>query len=138
MALRTGKGRRAQHKREAHVTAHFVLEQTTTYQDFTERFVQPLQDLMVLTRRRQSEVDSITVLVPGEEEKWWDGQSLHVPKDVAVIERTHTDRPSSPGQDRPQIPMSLRAWGDSAPSFLAAWFRLRNELGGPPTCCSQP
>lgn len=129
--LTNREGRRAQHKREAHVTAHFVLEQTTTYQDFTERFVRPLQDLMVLTRRSQSEVDAITVLVPGEKEKWWDGKSRPVPKDVAVIERTRTDRPSSPGEARPQIPMPLRAWGESAPAFLTAWFRLRRELGGP-------
>lgn len=27
--------------------------------------------------------------------------------------------------------MPLRAWGESAPAFLTAWFRLRRELGGP-------
>ncbi|MBS1675811.1 MAG: hypothetical protein JST08_00350 [Actinobacteria bacterium] len=129
--LATREGRRTENKREAHVTAHFTIEQATTYQDFTERFVRPLQDLMVLTRRGQSEVDAITVLIPREEEKWWDEEPLRVPRDVAVIERTRTDRPSPPEQIRPQIPMPLRAWGGSAPAILAAWFRLRHELGGP-------
>jgi HEPN superfamily Apea-like protein/ApeA-like protein len=129
--LATREGRRTLNRREAHVTAHFVLEQATTYQDFTERFVRPLQDLMVLTRRSRSEVDAITVLMPREEQKWWDGEPLRVAETVGIIERTRTDRPAGPGHARPQIPMPLRAWGGSAPALLAAWFRLRHELGGP-------
>ena len=129
--LATREGRRTENKREAHVTAHFTLKETTNYQAFTERFVRPLQDLMVLTRRSQSEVDAITVLMPKEEERWWDPEPLRVAETVAIIERTRIDRPSGPVQDRPQIPMPLRAWGRSAPALLAAWFRLRKELGGP-------
>jgi hypothetical protein len=129
--LATREGRRTENKREAHVTAHFTLEEATTYRDFTERFVRPLQDLMVLARRSQSEVDAITVLMPKEEEKWWDPEPLRVAETVAIIERTRIDRPPGPRQDRPQIPMPLRAWGGSAPTLLASWFRLRHELGGP-------
>jgi hypothetical protein len=129
--LATREGRRTQNKREAHVTAHFTLEEATTYRDFTERFVRPLQDLMVLTRRSRSEVDAITVLMSREEDKWWDDEPLRVAETVGIIERTRTDRPSRPEHLRPQIPMPLRAWGGSAPTILAAWFRLRHELGGP-------
>lgn len=129
--IATRDGRRAQNRREAHVTARFTLKTPATYHDFGERFIRPLQDLMTLTTRRQVQVDAVTVLMPREEEKWWGGEPLRVPKDVAIVERTRLDRPSSPEPPRVQLPMPLRAWGASAPIVMARWFKLRHELGGP-------
>jgi hypothetical protein len=62
-------GKYAQRPREAHVTAQFILGDPTTYTDFSERFVRPLKDLMVLATGRQVEVDAVTVLVETEEER---------------------------------------------------------------------
>jgi hypothetical protein len=125
-------GRRAQNKREAHVTARFELDEATTYHDFSERFIRPLQDLMVLSTHLQVEVDAITVLTPYEEEKWWgDQKPIRGLADIAIIERTRFDRPSSPMTTAVQLPMPLRAWGGAAPIIIARWFKLRHELGGP-------
>src|SRR4051812_39607316 len=74
---------------------------------------------------------AVTVLIPNEEEKWWDKEPIRIPKEVVIIERTHLDRPTDPEPPRAQLPMPLRAWDGTAPTIIARWFRLRNELGGP-------
>jgi len=128
----THDGKWAHDKRKAKVTAQFKLTTPVAYDEFSERFVRPLQDLMVLTTHGHVEIDGITILVPHEEEKWWgDREPIRTLDDVSIVERTRFDRRYPRGALSRQIPMPLRAWGNEAPDLIRRWFSFRHELGGP-------
>lgn len=121
-----------QKKVDVPVTAQFKLDERIPYEEFTERFVKPLRDLITFTTREPTEVEAITILYPREMEKWWgDEKPIQSLKDVQVVERTTLTRLPRREREFALIPMPLRAWGSVAPEVIGRWFEQRARLGGP-------
>jgi hypothetical protein len=128
----TPQGELVHDRRRAAVTARFELDPPLPYPDFAERFAGPLRDLIVLAAHADSEIDSVNVLVPSADVKWWGDQRPGTSvDDVRVIERTALDFPALPERAYERVPMPLAAWGSDAAGALGRWFSLRERLGGP-------
>jgi hypothetical protein len=121
-----------QRKVDVPVTAQFKLEERIPYEEFTERFVKPLRDLITFTTCEPTEVEAITIFYSRELEKWWgDEKPIQSLKDVQVVERTTLTRLPRREREFALIPMPLRAWGSDAPQIIGRWFEQRASLGGP-------
>lgn|GEM_PF-3197057 len=121
-----------QRKVDVPVTAQFKLDEPVPYEEFTERFVKPLQDLIAFTTREPTEVDGVTVYFSRETEKWWGDQTpTQSLAEVQIVERTTLTRIQRQERDFALVPMPLRAWGSDAPKIIGHWFEQRASLGGP-------
>jgi hypothetical protein len=121
-----------QRKIDVPVTARFSLNEPIPYEEFTERCVKPLQDLVALTTREPTQVDGVTVFYPKETEKWWgDKKPSQSLMDIQIVERTTLTRIQGHERDFALVPMPLRAWGTDAPKIIGRWFEQRARLGGP-------
>jgi len=127
----TRSGELARRKMDATVTARFQFDEPMTYSAFKERFTGPLEDLIVLTSHQPSATESVSILIPSEQVKWWGSDRPSVSfDDVSVVERTTVDWQERRPNAFSPIPMPLRAWGDGADMVVARWFSIREHLGG--------
>ena len=126
-----GKHDQFETRQEFRASATFEFESAISLSEFKEHYSTPLHDLVLLGIHEETRIESMTLLLPDEHEKWWgDRKPIRGWHEIEVVERTNT-QPLRPRRNRYRhglIP--LTAWGDEAPERIRTWFELRRDLGG--------